>query len=638
MRLGEGKLSEALPLLRRAANANRDHRVANYLLGTTLLRAQKPRETVAALQQAVHLKPNHVEAYAPLWQALLKLNQPASDLARPQFGFGWAFSFGGPPVEPREKKITGNDQGKSIAVDGAGNVFVAGFVDSQTVNFDPGGQPSQIESGNILDLAAKIRRGGDPAQPQLIGNILAFAAKYRPDRTLVWARVLGPGEEARIAVRGAAVWVLYQHTVGRSRSVSASVAKLNGADGNPIWMRTFTNDARLRMDIAIGVSGSAYITGTATSEAYVTKLDASGNNVWTQTTSGGTARGLGIAINATEQILVTGEYSGEVKFGQGTTLRVSDSRGAPYVWKLKASGETIWAGPIGNSGPPVQHRAIAVDADGNAYIATAIGGMESWLVKLRSAADGTLKQSWIKRVGGDFRGLAVDPGGSVYMTGSFYRSANFDPDGGEFVLSAVRSATLPSGGSALGRDIFVSKIDTNGSLVTAASASGAGFVGAGWGITVDGSGDVYFTGGFRLTANFHPGDGNHNLTAQGLEPAMDVFVAKWTRPSLPQVEGAAKAADPQRLRLLEITLNGLAADIATWATLADRPQKRARLRQTLQRWQTDPDLASVREEAALAKLPESERLAWKKLWAEVGATLAKSKDASTTTEKPEKKP
>jgi GGDEF domain-containing protein len=39
---------------------------------------------------------------------------------------------------------------------------------------------------------------------------------------------------------------------------------------------------------------------------------------------------------------------------------------------------------------------------------------------------------------------------------------------------------------------------------------------------------------------------------------------------------------------------------------------------TLAHWQGDPDLAGVRDDAALERLPEEVRQAWRELWAEVG--------------------
>jgi hypothetical protein len=44
----------------------------------------------------------------------------------------------------------------------------------------------------------------------------------------------------------------------------------------------------------------------------------------------------------------------------------------------------------------------------------------------------------------------------------------------------------------------------------------------------------------------------------------------------------------------------------------------------IEHWRADPNLAGVRDADALSKLPESERGAWRSLWAEVEALLAKA--------------
>jgi len=44
----------------------------------------------------------------------------------------------------------------------------------------------------------------------------------------------------------------------------------------------------------------------------------------------------------------------------------------------------------------------------------------------------------------------------------------------------------------------------------------------------------------------------------------------------------------------------------------------------LSRWRTDPDLAGVRDAAALAKLPAEEQKAFAQLWADVAASLKKA--------------
>jgi len=72
----------------------------------------------------------------------------------------------------------------------------------------------------------------------------------------------------------------------------------------------------------------------------------------------------------------------------------------------------------------------------------------------------------------------------------------------------------------------------------------------------------------------------------------------------------------------------LEAELAAWAKLlgSANAQQRQAMAGTLKHWQQDADLASVRDEAALAQLPEGEREGWKSLWAEVAALLARTRN------------
>jgi len=51
------------------------------------------------------------------------------------------------------------------------------------------------------------------------------------------------------------------------------------------------------------------------------------------------------------------------------------------------------------------------------------------------------------------------------------------------------------------------------------------------------------------------------------------------------------------------------------------PQDRLFVALTLRHWQQDSDLASLRDAAALAKLPAEEQKAFAQLWADVAALL-----------------
>jgi serine/threonine-protein kinase len=86
--------------------------------------------------------------------------------------------------------------------------------------------------------------------------------------------------------------------------------------------------------------------------------------------------------------------------------------------------------------------------------------------------------------------------------------------------------------------------------------------------------------------------------------------------------------DTERARLRKQALDWLRSDLALWARLAEseKPEERASVQKTLKHWQTDADLAGIRDQEALAKLPQSERDDWRKLWEEVSAVLKRASE------------
>ena len=66
--------------------------------------------------------------------------------------------------------------------------------------------------------------------------------------------------------------------------------------------------------------------------------------------------------------------------------------------------------------------------------------------------------------------------------------------------------------------------------------------------------------------------------------------------------------------------NGCGADLAAWGKeLESAPTSRDRIRQTLLRWQSEPDLAGLREPANLDRLSVDERQDCLALWAAVAS-------------------
>jgi tetratricopeptide (TPR) repeat protein len=83
----------------------------------------------------------------------------------------------------------------------------------------------------------------------------------------------------------------------------------------------------------------------------------------------------------------------------------------------------------------------------------------------------------------------------------------------------------------------------------------------------------------------------------------------------------------QRAEWRKQALAWLGADLASWTRQLDggKPEDRKVVQAVLERWQKDPDLAFIREEKELAKLPPEEQEAFKDLWTRVSALLKQSR-------------
>jgi tetratricopeptide (TPR) repeat protein len=93
-----------------------------------------------------------------------------------------------------------------------------------------------------------------------------------------------------------------------------------------------------------------------------------------------------------------------------------------------------------------------------------------------------------------------------------------------------------------------------------------------------------------------------------------------------QGNDAGGSEERERARLRRQALAWLRADLVVYPRLADKgpTQARALVQQRLANWQHETDLGGVRG-AAVAKLPETERDGWRKLWADVEKLLASAR-------------
>ena len=211
--------------------------------------------------------------------------------------FQWAHDIGGPLAF---------DAADSIAVDPAGNVYVAGLFAGST-NFDP-------RQSNFSIAAATVNEG--------------FVAKLDTNGNFLWAHDLGAsvGGNNSIAVdAGGNAYVASDYISLFTVSQFGIVNKLD-TNGNVLWTTTILGAGFVPGDaVAVDATGNVFITGkfagstvfgattltaVGNQDAFVAKLDNAGNFLWTQDIGGPGAvdTGAGIAVDATGNVYVTGAF------------------------------------------------------------------------------------------------------------------------------------------------------------------------------------------------------------------------------------------------------------------------------------------------------------------------------------------
>jgi hypothetical protein len=148
----------------------------------------------------------------------------------------------------------------------------------------------------------------------------------------------------------------------------------------------------------------------------------------------------------------------------------------------------------------------------------------AFIISLCSAAparaQGTYLE-WARSMGGGEwdNGYAISIGSdrSVYTTGLFRGTADFDPGPDTFMMTAL--------GGTVGNTMFVSKLNSEGGFEWARRFGNNKF-NYSYAIGNDRFDNVYVAGFFSDTVDFDPGPGVYNLVASGSASAADIFVLK----------------------------------------------------------------------------------------------------------------
>jgi len=441
-----------------------------------------------------------------------------------------------------------DDYGTGITVDGSGNVYVTGYSGASWLG-DGSAAPLHAFSGSDDIFVLKLNTSGTYQWHTFYGS--ADRHDYGIGITVdgsgnvyvtgySYASWLGDGSAAPL------------HAFSGSDDIF--VLKLN-TSGAYQWHTFYgsADDHEYGYSITVDGSGNVYVTGQSYAswlgdgsaaplhtfsgylDIFVLKLNTSGAYQW-HTFYGANFNddaGSGITVDGSGNVYVTGySYASWLGDGSAAPLHAFSGDYDIFVLKLNTSGAYQWHTFYGSAGDYDYGISITVDGSGNVYV-TGYNGA-SWLgdgsaaplhafsgsddiFVLKLNTSGAYQWHTFYGSAGVYdygEGISVDSSGNVYVTG--YSSASWLGDGSAAPLHAFSGSD----------DIFILKLNTSGTYQWHTFYGSTGGSDDGYGITVDGSGNVYVTGyssaswlGDGSAAPLHAFSGNY-----------DIFVLKMSDP------------------------------------------------------------------------------------------------------------
>jgi hypothetical protein len=308
-----------------------------------------------------------------------------------------------------QKQIGGalTDFGRSIAVDGSNNVYVAGEF-TGTVDFDPGPGSYTLSSGSGTEN---------------------FILKLDGSGNFVWAKHVASTSLAKQSIAVDTTGDVYY-------------------TGEFVGLTDFDPNA-----------GIYTLSGFGNTDIFICKLSSVGNFIWAKEIGGPSSdRGFGIATNSSNDVYLSASFYGIADIDPGPATFTVDQTvsGNALVIRLNSSGSTIWTKAFG-AGSGVLLYNICVHNSCAYSIGSIVGTSDmdpgpgtstlstfgsSDIIVHKLTQSGFLE--WVKQIGGagtEYEGgICVDPFDHVYTTGSFQQTCDFNP-GPSFNLGALSSNT-----------------------------------------------------------------------------------------------------------------------------------------------------------------------------------------------------
>lgn len=363
--------------------------------------------------------------------------------------FVWAKAFTAP--------VPGGDWGSAfdIAVDDSENVYITGEYWGAGMDFDPGPGIANLpfngsgdcyiskldKSGNFLwvkqyaSMSQYSRESGTNIKVDSMGNVYVVVSNYfsfQTDITLLkinaggniaWTKSIGGGGDE--AIRGMAI----------------------GNDGNLYITGTFQDFINLP---------PFWFTGPGFTDSFLSKLDTSGNILWAQEIVGSDFTiAQDISLDNNRNIFIAGSFNDTVDFDPGPAvynlISVTNAFDA-FITKLDSTGNFVWVKSFGSINTDAGSY-LALDSAANIYTIGTFrdtvdfdpgAGVYSMMAHtvygdvFYSKLDSSGNFIWAKQLDASIsqclHGLAIDKAASIYTTGFFLDTADFDLDAGVYNL------------------------------------------------------------------------------------------------------------------------------------------------------------------------------------------------------------
>ncbi len=390
------------------------------------------------------------------------------------------------------KDGSGFANGLGVAVDAAGNIYVAGAFNSDSISFGPytllNSGPFYIydiflvkynSSGVIQWLRGAKGTSNDKAlgiATDDFGNVIITGFSQSP--TLIF------GSDTLIKTGLSFIFLVKYDSSGNILFAKTATASTNNLAATSISVCTdISGNSYISGYISTGNSNTAFISfdnitlmDSASSFSYIVKYSPAGSALWARKATGTgnwTSCGLGITANSLGKIYTTGYYTGtSVSFGSNTIFNNGIQN--VFLTKYDTFGNVIYARNIGGTGSNDKGYSVASDDNDNIFVTGEFGspsmnfdtivvqnpgGTDPMFFTKYNSTGHALYATAFPSGADDNNDVAVDHFGNAFICGDFYQVNPFIIGSDSLPLTCEEAFFIAKFG--------LSNIETNSKEITA---------------------------------------------------------------------------------------------------------------------------------------------------------------------------